>query len=287
MRLESVELKRDAGFDVMACLLFETADEHSIDALRPAVADSHDLHGAPVIRKARQLPLPHRSKPLRILIVEDDRAIATNLYDYLTSRGHAVDAAADGVTGLHLAVTHDFDAICLDLALPGMEGVTLCRRLRTEAQKNTPVLMLTARDTLQDKLQGFQGGTDDYLVKPFALREVEARLLALHKRSTGRVVSRVLTAGAITLDQRTLAVQFDENDVKLPRKCLQLLDILMQEPGRVFSRADLEAGVWGEMQETSETLRSHMHTLRRALIDAGGYDPIETIHGLGYRIAER
>lgn len=221
---------------------------------------------------------------MRILIIEDDLSIATNLYDFLTARGHAVDAAGDGVTGLHLAVTHQFDAIVLDIGLPGMDGMKVCQKLRTEAHVDSPVLMLTARDTLQDKLQGFEHGADDYLVKPFALKEVEARLNALHKRSSGRVTGKVLVAGDLTLDPRTLAIRYSGNDVKLPRKCMKLLEVLMTEPGRVFSRTELEHAVWGDSHETSDTLRSHMHLLRRALVDTGGVDPIETVHGLGYRL---
>ncbi|OGA48532.1 MAG: two-component system response regulator [Betaproteobacteria bacterium RIFCSPLOWO2_12_FULL_62_58] len=224
---------------------------------------------------------------MRVLIIEDDPAIAANLYDFLEARGHSVDAAADGVTGLHLAVTHPFDSILLDLGLPGMDGATLCRKLREEAHVDTPVLMLTARDTLDDKLRGFEHGADDYVVKPFALKEVEARLLALHKRYTGKVTSRALEVGELTLDPRTLAIRFAGASVKLPPKCIRLLEMLMREPGRVFSRKQLESEVWGDVQETSDTLRSHMHILRRALTQAGGYDPIETVHGLGYRLLSR
>jgi DNA-binding response OmpR family regulator len=222
--------------------------------------------------------------PVRILLIEDDRAIATNLYDFLTARGHAVDAAGDGITGLHLAVTQPFDAIVLDLALPGMDGLKLCAKLRDEADSDTPVLILTARDTLQDKLQAFDTGADDYLVKPFALTEVEARLNALHKRNTGRMTRKALVAGELTLDPRTLGVRFGGQDVKLPPKCFRLLESLMREPGRVFTRAELENAVWGDAQETSDTLRSHMHLLRRVLVDTGAYDPIETVHGMGYRL---
>ena len=159
---------------------------------------------------------------MHILIIEDDPAIATNLYDFLEARGHSVDAAADGITGLHLAVTQKFDGILLDIGLPAMDGITLCRKLRQEADLDTPVLMLTARDTLEDK-----------------------------------------------------------------PKCIRLLALMMSEPGRVFSRRELESEVWGDTQGTSDTLRSHMHELRRALSRAGGYDPIETIHGLGYRLISR
>lgn len=221
---------------------------------------------------------------VRILIIEDDRSIAINLYDFLSARGHVVDAAADGVTGLHLAITQPFDAIVLDIGLPGMDGVKLCGKLRSEAHVDTPVLMLTARDTLEDKLRGFDCGADDYLVKPFAMKEVEARLNALHKRNIRRVTAKVLIAGDLTLDPRTLSIRFAGAEVKLPPKCMKVLELMMSEPGRVFSRADLEQAVWGDMQETSDTLRSHMHLLRRALVEAGHYDPIETVHGLGYRL---
>ena len=224
---------------------------------------------------------------MHILIIEDDPAIATNLYDFLEARGHSADAAADGITGLHLAITEHFDGILLDLGLPGMDGITLCRKLRQEAHLDTPVLMLTARDTLEDKLKGFEHGADDYLVKPFALREVEARLVAMHKRHSGKVTSRTLKTGDLTFDPKTMSINFAGAGVKLPPKCIRLLALMMGEPGRVFSRKELESGVWGGAQETSDTLRSHMHELRRALIRAGGYDPIETIHGLGYRLITR
>lgn len=221
---------------------------------------------------------------MRILIIEDDATIAANLYDFLEARGHSVDAAADGVTGLHLAVTQPFDTIVLDLGLPGMDGLTLARKLREDAHIETPILMLTARDTLEDKLEGFARGADDYLVKPFSLKEVEARLYALHKRSSGRVTSRLLQAGALTLDPKTMNVHYAGTEVKLPPKCLRILELLMRDPGRVVSRDEIERLVWGEAQETSDTLRSHLHMLRRALITAGGDDPIETLHGIGYRV---
>jgi DNA-binding response OmpR family regulator len=224
---------------------------------------------------------------VRILIIEDDPAIAANLYDFLEAQGHTVDAAADGVTGLHLAVTGGFDAIVLDLGLPGMDGSSVCRKLREEALDDTPVLILTARDTLDDKLGGFARGADDYIVKPFALKEVEARLAALHKRRAGRVTSRPLTVGDLYFDPASLAVRFHGKDVRLPPKCMRLLHVLMAQPNRVFSRKELEAEVWGEEQETSDTLRSHMYVLRRELTQAGGYDPVENVHGLGYRLVPR
>lgn len=221
---------------------------------------------------------------MRILIIEDDATIAANLYDFLESRGHSVDAAADGLSGLHLAVTQAFDVIVLDIGLPGIDGLALTRKLREEAQLATPILLLTARDTLDDKLEGFAQGADDYLVKPFSLKEVEVRLQALHKRSSGQVTSRMLQAGTLTLDPKTMSVRFAGTEVRLPPKALRILELLMREPGRVISRDEIERQVWGEPQETSDALRSHLHMLRRALAAAGGHDPIETLHGIGYRV---
>lgn len=220
---------------------------------------------------------------MRLLIIEDDRTIAGNLYEFFQARGHVVDAAPDGVTGLHLAVTHPFDAIVLDVGLPGMDGLALVRKLRNEAKIGVPVLMLTARDTLADKLDGFAHGADDYVVKPFALREVEARLEALVKRSQNRVVPDTLRVGDLAFDRSTLEVRYCGQLVRLPPKAIRLLETLMAQPGRVFGRMELEQAAWGDEQPSSDPLRTQMSTLRKALAVAGP-DPIENVHGLGYRI---
>ena len=224
---------------------------------------------------------------MRVLIIEDDPGIAGNLYDYLESRGHDVDAAPDGVAGLNLAASAEFDCILLDVGLPRLDGLALCRRLREEAHKDTPVLMITARDTLDDKLKGFEHGADDYLVKPFELKEVEARLAALHRRRSRRVTQRPLAAGDIRLDPKTMSVTVAGKAVALPPKCVRLLEAIMAEPERTHNRAGLESAVWGKAQETSDTLRVHLHLLRRALAAAAGYDPIKTLHGIGYRLEVR
>jgi len=222
---------------------------------------------------------------MRVLIIEDDPDIAGNLCDFLENRGHAADLARDGVNGLHMAVSQDFDVIVLDLGLPGMDGLCLCRKLRREARRDVPVLILTARDVLDDKLAAFDCGADDYLVKPFALREVEARLNALYARRSGRVVDNKLVFGRIEFDPANLAVAVEGRPVRLSRKCLRLLETLVRAPNRVLSRAELENAVWGDEQPMSDTLRSHMHMLRRALTDSRGHSPIETVHGIGYRFA--
>ena len=221
---------------------------------------------------------------MRVLVIEDDIDIAKNICDFLEQGGHSVDYAADGVTGLHRAVTDSFDVILLDVSLPGMSGLDVCEKLRREARRDTPILMLTARDRLEDKLAGFESGADDYLVKPFALREVEARLRALTLRHSGRVGSSVLAVGGLRFDPQTLVLTRDGEAIKLSPKCIRLIEFMMQNPGRVFSRADLEVAVWGDSLESGETLRAHMYLLRRALTRPGQPDCIETVHGVGYRL---
>jgi len=223
---------------------------------------------------------------MRVLIIEDERDIAENIFDYLESRGHVADTAGDGLTGLHLATTQDWDAIILDLRLPGLNGLSLCEKLRNEAQRDTPVLMVTARDTLENKLEGFSRGADDYIVKPFALAEVEARLIALHKRNKKQVVGSTLRVGDIMFDTRTLQVERGGRRLRLAPKCLRILELLMREPNRVWTRAQLEMAVWGDTQPDSDSLRTHMYALRRALSIDGEKDPIDTVHGYGYRLTD-
>ncbi|KZC43887.1 UNVERIFIED_ORG: DNA-binding response regulator, partial [Rhodanobacter sp. FW104-R5] len=151
---------------------------------------------------------------MRVLVIEDNSDIATNIGDYLEDRGHVVDFAGDGVTGLHLAVVHDFDVIVLDLTLPGMDGLEVARKLRHEAHKQTPILMLTARDALEQKLTGFESGADDYMTKPFALQELAARLEVLARRGKGPQ-SRVLKVADLTFNLDTLTVNREGKSIQL------------------------------------------------------------------------
>lgn len=221
---------------------------------------------------------------MKVLIIEDDPAIAANVYDYLEGRGFHVDVATSGPAGLRFALAEVWDAILLDISLPGMDGLTLCRKLREEARRDTPVLMLTARDALDDKLSGFEHGADDYLVKPFSLKEVGARLNALIKRHRGQVAAMNLRFADVRLDLSTLTVERAGRTIKLAPKSLRLLHILMAFPNRVFSRAELETEIWGDLLPDSDTLRTHVYTLRRALTLPGEIDLIETVHGVGYRL---
>ena len=221
---------------------------------------------------------------MKILVIEDNQDIAANLGDFLEDQGHTVDFAADGVTGLHLAVVNDFDAIVLDLNLPGMDGLEVCRKLRQEARKSTPVLMLTARDALEQKLAGFDVGADDYLVKPFALQEVAARLAVLQRRGKG-VGPRVLKVADLEYNLDTLEVSRGGRAINLNPTALKILQALMEAAPSVVTRQDLETRVWGEELPDSDSLRVHIHGLRAAVDKPFPQPLIQTRHGIGYRIA--
>jgi DNA-binding response OmpR family regulator len=222
---------------------------------------------------------------MRVLIIEDNPDIAANLGDYLEDHGHTVDFAGDGITGLHLAVVNDFDAIVLDLALPGIDGLEVCRKLRQEAGRDTPVLMLTARDRLEDKLAGFEQGADDYLVKPFELQEVEARLNVLASRGRRRS-RRELKVGDLIYNVDTLNVSRGDSEIYLNPIGLKLLHCLMESSPNVVSRSELEMKVWGEEMPDSDSLRVHIHSLRSAIDKPFGSNMIQTRHGIGYRLVE-
>ena len=219
----------------------------------------------------------------RVLIVEDDHIIAGNLYSFLEARGFLPDVAYTGHAALERVKAQRFDALILDIGLPGMDGNTVLHTLRNDMRVDVPVLMLTARDSLEDKLAGFSHGADDYLTKPFALLEVEARLLALIQRSKGAMVEAVREFGPLKYDTRSRGVVVNGQPVHLTRKASLIMDALMRDPGRVVAREELESLLWGNEPPSSDALRSQVHLLRRALADAG-FDGIETLHGTGWRL---
>jgi DNA-binding response OmpR family regulator len=195
-----------------------------------------------------------------------------------------VDSALDGITGLHLAVTGDFDAIVLDLALPGLDGTQVCRRLRAEGRA-TPVLMLTARGELEDRIQGLDIGADDYLVKPVPLKELEARIRAQVRRARGGLEHPCLQVADLVLDERTMSVTRAGRAIALTRLGYQLLRALMRESPAVVSRQHLEAEIWGDAPPETDSLRSHIHLLRRAIDHPFPTPLLHTVHGVGYRLA--
>lgn len=221
---------------------------------------------------------------MRLLIVEDHAPLVASLFAYFEARGAQLDAAPDGVVGLHLAVTQTFDAIVLDWMLPRMEGPQVLRTLR-EHGIDTPVLMLTARDQLPDKLTGFRAGADDYLTKPFDLAELEVRLLALMTRARGRSAARHLEVGDLAFDLATLEVRRGGRLLHLFPASRKLLQVMMQASPSAVSRQQLEYALWGDEPPDGDMLRSHIYELRRSV---DGDQPVKLIHTIprvGYRIA--
>ena len=205
---------------------------------------------------------------------------------YLEKRGFDMDYAADGVTGLHLAVSNTYDAIILDLMLPGMDGIDVCRKLRNEARRDTPVIMLTARDTLNDKISGLDTGADDYLIKPFAIQELEARLRSMIRRHKGEVAKEVLAIGDLVVDTATLDVQRAGKSLSLTPIGLKILTVLMRASPAVVSRRDLERQVWGSVLPDSDTLRSHLYNLRKVIDKPFDRQLLHTVQGSGYKIVD-
>jgi DNA-binding response OmpR family regulator len=223
--------------------------------------------------------------PIRVLIVEDNRDICENIAAYLGKHGYVMDFAYDGISAMHLALTNPFDVIVLDLMLPRMGGLSFCQKLRADAELETPVLMLTARDTLDDKLKGFEAGADDYLVKPFALQELDARLQALYKRSH-RKADNLLTVGDLTMNRSTLQVHRAGRRVDLTPAGMRLLQRLMEVAPSVVARGDLETLLWADERPDGDALRSHLYKLRQAIDRPFDSPLIHTVHRIGYRIAE-
>ncbi len=223
--------------------------------------------------------------PIRVLIVEDSRDICGNIAAYLEKHSYILDFAYDGISAMHLALSNTYDVIVLDLMLPRMDGLSFCHKLRADADVETPVLMLTARDTLDDKLKGFKAGADDYLVKPFALQELHARLQALYKRSH-RKTDKLLTVGDLTLNRSTLQVHRAGRRVDLTPAGIRLLQRLMEEAPSVVARDDLETLLWADERPDGDALRSHLYKLRQAIDRPFNSPLIHTVYGIGYRIAE-
>lgn len=219
-------------------------------------------------------------------MIEDSRDIAENLFDYLQPRGHVLDYAADGESGLKLALSDTFDVIVLDLMLPGMDGLALCREFRELATREVPILMLTARDRLEDKLEGFSAGADDYLVKPFSLQELEVRLLALYRRSRSSGMPKILSVGDLECDTGTLEVRRAGRRLHLSATARRLLILLMRHTHRVVRREEIEHELWGEDPPDGEALRAHIYALRNIVDRPFAHKLIHTVHGTGYRLAE-
>ena len=224
---------------------------------------------------------------MRILIIEDNTEIATNMADFLNAREYSVDFTKMGKQGLRMLDQHEYDVIVLDLMLPDMDGISLCRQLRADPNHgHLPVLMLTARDRLEDKLTGFEAGADDYLVKPFSLLELDARLKALDQRRSIVGQSRVLRFADITYDLDAVEISRADRKIHLPDTQRAILQSLLRANGKTVTRSELSETLWGDNPPDADALSVHMHALRAALHNPGEPPVLQTIRGTGYRLVK-
>jgi DNA-binding response OmpR family regulator len=220
---------------------------------------------------------------MRLLVVEDEPRLATLLRRGLSEEGHAVDLAATGEEALDWADTASFDAIVLDVMLPQLDGLEVCRRLR-KRRIHTPILLLTARDAVQDRVAGLDAGADDYLVKPFAFAELAARLRALARRPHD-ANDAILEIADLKLDPATHRVWRGDTEMFLPNKEFRILEQLMRNPNRVLTRSMIADHVWNyDFPNVTNVIDVHILSLRRKLDDPYPGQLIQTVRGAGYRI---
>jgi two-component system, OmpR family, response regulator MprA len=224
---------------------------------------------------------------MNVLVVDDDYAIRESLDRSLRANGYDVELANDGTEALRAVDGAPFDAVVLDVLMPGRDGIDVCRTLRA-AGNRVPILILTARDTVSDRVAGLEAGADDYLVKPFALEELIARLRALVRRTTADAADSVLRFADLSLDRRSLEVQRGARRIELPRMQLLLLELFLLNPRQVLPRALVYERVWGyDFGGTSNALDVHLSQLRHRLEEAGEPRLIHTVRGMGYILREQ
>lgn len=221
---------------------------------------------------------------MHVLVVEDQPNVLNYLKRALEEQGYAVDVARTGQEALDWAEVVQYDLIVLDIMLPEVNGITVCRRLRSQGHP-AAILMLTARDTVDDRVTGLDAGADDYLVKPFELKELLARLRALARRTTR---SSTLTVGDLTLETHTRVVMRNNTPIKLTAKEYAVLECLMREPNRVLTRTEIAESIWNyDVYNQSNVVDVYIRNLRRKIDDAFEQKLIHTVRGVGYRVSDQ
>lgn len=221
---------------------------------------------------------------MNILLVEDDFDVAQNICEYFEASGNTVEWAPDGLIGLERGTSETRDVIILDISLPRLSGIDLCHRFRELGFTNVPILMLTARSDLPDKVKAFQCGADDYVVKPFALEELEGRIGALVRRANGFESSSVLRVADLEYDIATQSIKRNGTVLPITATGRKILEALMRNSNRVMSRSEIEHLVWGDDPPQSDSLKIHIHALREVIDKPFDLALITTIRGAGYRI---
>lgn len=224
------------------------------------------------------------SKGLSILLIEDNRQLASQICHYLERSGLQMDYADNGRTGVALAIENQYDLVILDLMLPDMDGLAVCQKVKQEARNQLPILMLTARDSMDDKRQGFNVGADDYLTKPFELEELALRCQALSRRQTLHQ-SQVQNVGELQLDSQTRSASRQGQPLKLTQTEFNILEVLALAYPAVVTRSELTRKLWQDAPD-SDALRSHIYSLRSRLDKPFSHPMLRTIHGVGFKLEE-
>lgn len=224
---------------------------------------------------------------MKILIIEDNADIAANVGLYFENKGHLVDFAYNGSHGINLALADNFDIIVLDLMLPGTDGIKVCQTLKQEHKISAGIIMLTARDTLDDKLMGFEAGADDYLVKPFSLLELEARITALSKRSASLDQTTILKVDDLELNEAEHTILRNETPIKLKPVDFRIVKFLIMNQHRVVSQSEIIDNVWNDDPPEGDPLRVHIHNIRQKIDKPFPRPLLHTIHGVGYRLYDK
>lgn len=218
---------------------------------------------------------------LNVLLVEDQVSIAQNIAEYMEAKGHVFDFATNGKQGLELALENHYDIVILDLNLPIMDGLEICKQLREKSERHIPILMLTARDSIEDKVTGFSVGADDYLTKPFVLQELEVRCLALSRRHLLQTDHK-LNLGPLIIDRKQKHISRDGKTLDLHAMGFKILTILAEAYPQVVSRSQLTQQIWGDEPTESDAMRSHIYQLRNVLDKPFDFPLLKTVHGVGF-----
>jgi len=231
------------------------------------------------------LEIAMTSKPasLSILLVEDQLSVARNISEYMEEKGHVFDFTGQGQHGLDLALENYYDLIILDLNLPVMDGLEVCQQIRAKSARHMPILMLTARDSIEDKVSGFTAGADDYLTKPFSLQELEVRCLALSRRHLLQT-NDILTLGCLSVDRKRQQATRDGKVLNLHAMGFRILTELAEAYPQVVSRSVLSQKIWGDEPTESDAMRSHIYQLRNVLDKPFDYPILKTVHGIGFTL---
>lgn len=222
---------------------------------------------------------------VRMLVVEDHAGLAANLLEYFDNSQYVLDFASDGLTAMHLAATNEYDVIVMDIMLPGLSGFEVSRRIRNDLRCTTPIIVMTSKDQLEDKEQGYAVGADDYLVKPFNLRELQLRVDALYRRKSGFSKAALIQIPGISFDPGSFVVRLDRGgQVELSGMGARIFEELIKAYPDFLSYEQILDRVWGERESDRNTLRTHVYSLRKLLQDRFHYPMIKTMHGRGYRL---